>query len=180
MTESELLRRRDLRVTYRSTVSLKFADGRPFDNCQTSNISVSGVFVAGVSGVKLWDKCAVAFQLIGRSSSLVLAMTGQVVRVQDDGVALQFDEVGEDSFCHLQNIVYSNYRQQGQFCGSEVELATHIEDESLYLGMPGATGKPLPDIYLSDGRDDDYFGFSDDLDGDIIDRIDSQKDEEDY
>jgi hypothetical protein len=160
---------------------LKFADGQIFEDCQTSNISVSGVFVEGVSGVKLWDKCAVAFHLIGRSSSLVLAMTGQVVRLQDDGVALQFDEVGEDSFCHLQNIVYSNYRQEGQFCGSEVELATHIEDESLYLGTPGATGRPLPDIYLGDGReDDDYSGFSDDLDGDIIDRIDSQNDEEDH
>ncbi len=148
MTESESERRRDARVTFRATARLKFDGGRVFDDCQIMDISISGVFVEGVTGVEPWDKCAVEFRLIGRSSSLMLALKGQVVRVQADGVALQFDGVDEDSFCHLQNIVYYNYRQEGKLGEAGAGQAVESGDESLYLGLAGGQSKPLPDIYL--------------------------------
>jgi|GEM_PF-3210287 len=181
MTESKHERRRGARVTFRATARLKFESGQVFENCQTSDVSVSGVFVEGVSGVSAWDKCAVDFQLVGRSSSLVLAMKGQVVRAQENGVALQFDEVDEDSFCHLQNIVYYNFRQEGRLGESCAEHAVEIDDESLYLGLAGGTSKSLPGINLGGEReDDDFSGYGDEMDRDIIDRIDAQEDDDDY
>lgn len=180
MTESESERRREVRVVFRATARLKFDDDRIYDNCRTSNISVSGVFVEGVVGVAVWDKCAVDFQLVGRSSSLVLALQGQVVRVQDDGVALQFDEVDEDSFCHLQNIVYYNYRREERPGETSPEPDFEFGDETLYLGLGGGKGKPLPGNYLSNGRDDDeYSEFDDELDRDILDRIGPSDDPDD-
>lgn len=169
MAANQEEKRRDLRVTFRATARLRFSGKRIFDKCETSDISVSGVFVQGVSGVVSGEKCEVEFHLIGRSSSLVLEMAGEVVRVAEGGVALQFLEVDQDSFCHLQNIVYFNYKEAGQMGGSFVEVASEVEDETIYLGLDGTrSNKPLSDAYLNDGDGDDY---GDDLDRDVIDRV---------
>jgi hypothetical protein len=162
-------KRRDLRVTFRATARLRFPDARVFDKCETSDISVSGVFVQGVSGVAGGDRCEIEFRLVGRSSSLLLEMAGEVVRVAESGVALQFIEVDQDSFCHLQNIVYFNFKEAGQLGIPFGEHVPEVEDESIYLGLDGLrTGKPLPDNYLGNGDGDDDFG--DDLDQDLIPR----------
>lgn len=182
--ESKKERRRDPRVTFRAIARLKFTDGRVFDNCQTSDVSVSGVFVEGVTGVETWDNCAVDFQLVGRSSSLVLTLNGQVVRVQPEGVALQFDDVDEDSFRHLENIVYYNYRQEGRLGVASFELPTEVDDESLYLSQPIGTRKPpVRSDFLgadNDEEDDDYSDYGEEIDREIIDRIGSRDDEDDY
>lgn len=180
MIDSERERRRDVRVTFRATALLKFAGGKVFDNCQTSDISVGGAFVEGVRGVAAGEQCTVAFHLIGRSSSLVLDMTGEVIRVMEQGVALQFAEVDEDSFCHLQNIVYFNYRQEGQLGESGPSSVAGIDDETLYLGLVGGKTSPLADNYLGSDRLDDFPDYGEDLDRDILDQVGPRKDEEDF
>ena len=170
MAENREEKRRDVRVTFRATARLRFSSGRLFEKCETSDISVSGVFVQGVSGVAAGESCEVEFRLVGCSSSLVLEMTGEAVRVTEGGVALQFLEVDQDSFCHLQNIVYFNYKEAGQLGAPVGELAGEVDDETLYLGLDAARpGKPLPDNYLGNGEgygDDE----GDDLDGEVIAR----------
>lgn len=164
MAENRQEKRRDLRVIFRSTVRLRFPGERVFDKCETSDISVGGVFVQGVSGVVSGERCEVEFHLTGRSSSLVLEMDGEVVRVAESGVALQFAEVDQDSFCHLQNIVYFNYKEAGQMGGPLGEMVGGVEDETIYLGLDGLRSvKAIPDNYLGDGDDDD-------LGDDIVDR----------
>ncbi|MEN8143211.1 MAG: PilZ domain-containing protein, partial [Thermodesulfobacteriota bacterium] len=90
MVETGQERRRDVRVTFRATAKLSYSDNRSFDECETRDMSVSGVFVEGVTGVDFGEKCEVEFHLCGRTSNLVLEMAGETVRIQDDGVALQF------------------------------------------------------------------------------------------
>lgn len=169
MVENQEEKRRDLRVTFRSTARLRFSGERVFEKCETSDISVGGVFVQGVSKVENGEKCEVEFRLTGRSSSLLLEMAGEVVRVTEDGVGLQFLEVDPDSFCHLQNIVYFNYKEAGLLGGlPSGELVGEVEDETVYLGLDQVRpGKPLPANYLGndDGYGDDY---GDDLDRDDI------------
>ncbi len=173
-------RRRDPRVTFRASVRLKFERGQEFDDCQTSNISVNGVFVEGASGVANGDKCQVDFQLVGTSSTLLLKMTGEVVRIDDLGVALQFVEVDQDSFYHLQNIVYVNYRLEG---GPEVQEQGDIfelEDESLYLGLAaGSTDKKSRAGRRRDFAEDDDDDFEEDADGEILDSL-GFHDDDDY
>lgn len=170
MTENQQERRRDVRVTFRATVRLRFPDGREFAKCETADISVSGVFVKGVAGVAVGERCEVEFNLLGRSSSLLLEMAGEVVRVMNDGVALQFYEVDQDSFCHLQNIVFFNYKEAGGPDAAFAASATEVADETLYLGLDEPRrAKPLPDDYLGNGHGDgDDYG--DDLDRDIVSR----------
>ena len=117
MTEQQNERRRDIRVTFRTTVRISFPDGRTFDECETSDVSVSGVFVKGVKGVGFGDKCRVELHLTGKTSNLVLKLAGEVVRPQEDGVPLHFLEVDEDSFYHLKNIVYFSYKHSGDEVG---------------------------------------------------------------
>ena len=169
-------KRRDLRVTFRTTARLRFSEGRDFDKCETSDISVGGVFVLGVDGVACGERCEVEFHLTGRTSSLTLELTGEVVRLGEGGVALQFLEVDQDSFYHLQNIVFFNYQEKGQPDESAfAEILSVVDDEALYLGLgAGKSGKPLSDHYLASAeRDDDY---GDDLDGDIVSRTGHDRD----
>jgi len=177
MANADQDRRRDVRVTFRATAKLKFGEDRIFDECETGNISISGVFVGGVVGVERGEKCDVEFYLSGRTSSLVLEMDGEVVRVEENGIALQFLDVDQDSFCHLQNIVFFNYRQEGGLDSIE-EVSDVVDDESLYLSLEERKGKPLPANYLDDKDSDDDF-FDDDLDRDILDQVDSWRDDDD-
>ncbi|MBU0674218.1 MAG: PilZ domain-containing protein [Proteobacteria bacterium] len=171
-------RRQDVRVTFRASAKLEFSGSRRFEECETKNVSVSGVFVEGVTGVALGEKCDVEFHLVGRTSTLVLEMAAEVVRIEDTGVALQFYDVDQDSFCHMQNIVYFNYKHSGELSEITDEYAVEVEDESLYFGIVGDY-VPLPDDYLDEDEDlDDE--FSSDLDQDIIDQVRYQKDNDDY
>jgi len=170
MAENQQEKRRDVRVPFRATARLRFSGGRVFEQCETSDISVSGVFVHGVSGVAGGERCAVEFRLLGRSSSLVLEMAGEAVRVAAGGVALQFLEVDQDSFCHLQNIVYFNYKEAGQLDTPLGEKLSEVEDDTVYLGLDGlCRPNPLPDDDLGDGdgADDDY---GEDLDREVVAR----------
>lgn len=179
MAENQEEKRRDLRVTFRATARLSFPGGQVFEKCETSDISVGGVFVQGVSGVAGGERCEVEFRLTGRSSSLVLELVGEVVRVAESGVALQFLEVDQDSFCHLQNIVFFNYREAGQLGLPFGEQSFEVEDESLYLGLDELRNhKPLPDNYLGNG-DLDVDDYGDDLDRDIISHAGDNPDQDD-
>jgi hypothetical protein len=162
MTETQHERRRDARVTFRTFAKLSYPEGRVFKDCETRDVSVSGVFVEGVSGVALGEKCDVEFHLTGRTSSLVLEMAGETVRVLDDGVALQFFDVDEDSFYHLQNVVYFNYKQSGGV--GEDSGPEDVDDKSLYLSLEEGGNSPLPDNYLDEVDDEDDFEPTDEDD----------------
>lgn len=100
-------RRQNTRVHFHTTASLQFSE-RLFKNCETRDLSVKGLFVQNVTGQEAGDKCEIDLHLSGATSELKLAMRGEIVRVQEDGVAVNFYEVDLDSFYHLKNIVYYN------------------------------------------------------------------------
>ena len=113
--------------------------------------------------------------LTGRTSSLVLGMSGETVRVQENGVALQFFDIDEDSFYHLQNVVYFNYKSSGGV--GEVVGADDVDDESLYLGLDKGRKTPLPDNYLDEVDDEDSVDESDDQD--VYGHYEAKKEEDD-
>jgi len=175
MAENQQERRQDLRVTFRAVVRLQFAGARNFDRCETGDISVSGVFVEGVTGVECGEKCEVEFKLIGRTSTLVLELSGEVVRVSDAGVALQFLQVDQDSFCHLQNIVYFNYKQAGELEVDSDAAIGAVDDESVYLGLETSRRKSLSidsGDELAEGDDDG------ELDTEVAERLSYARDED--
>lgn len=181
MSDKNNEKRRGLRVTFRTTVKLIFPGGLIVDECETRDISVAGVFVKNIKGTDFAGKCQVELHLAGRTSNLVLEMAGEVVRAQDDGIALQFLDVDEDSFYHLQNIVYFSYKHSGVE-GEMLAAIGDVEDESLYEGLTaGRRAKPLPDNYLDETDDDDSDDADDDdIEGGIAKQIGRFQDDEDY
>lgn len=176
MAEKNLDRRQDVRVTFRALARVQFSGGRIFKKCEIDDISVGGVFVVGVSGVTCGESCELEFQLIGRTSTLVLEISAEVVRTEGGGVALQFTKVDQDSFCHLQNIVFFNYKQAGQLGENFEEAAAVVEDELLYLGHDEPRRKSLPDEAedgYGDGEEED-----DNLEAEMSGRISSDREEE--
>ncbi len=165
-------RRRDVRVTFQSKAKLVFGD-KVFDDCETRNISVSGVFVSGVDGVGYGARCAVEFRLVGRTSTLVMDMSGEVVRVEDGGVGLQFFDVDRDSFCHLKNIVYFNYKNPVEL-GDEYSTEA-VDDASAYLSPLDISEFLAPE----DNNDDEYsFNDADDIDLDLVSRARKAEDDD--
>jgi len=106
-------RRKNSRVTFRTTISLSFAGAR-YEQCETQDLSLKGVFVKGVHGHALGDRCDAVLCLTGSTSNLCLQMKGEVVRVTPAGVGLRFVEIDLDSFYHLKNILYYNSENPDQ------------------------------------------------------------------
>ena len=175
MINTKKNRRGDVRVTFRATAKLRFSGDRVFDDCETRNISVSGVLVDDVKGVERGEKCDVEFHLSGRTSTLVLEMSGEVVRADGSTIALQFFGVDQDSFCHLQNIVYFNYKHPGELGDGYDDLLESIDDESLYYGIDYNYG--LSDGLISSGNFDDLLSedydkeFGDEYDNEILEQV---------
>ncbi|MEW6594432.1 MAG: PilZ domain-containing protein [Thermodesulfobacteriota bacterium] len=111
MTETN--RRKNSRVAFQATVSLSFAGAR-YEQCETRDLSLKGVFVVGLHGHKTGEQCEVVLCLTGTTSRLCLEMKGEVARVEADGSGLRFREIDLDSFYHLKNILYYNSENPDQ------------------------------------------------------------------
>ncbi len=99
-------RRRNTRVHFETLIDLS-CDKHSFTRCETDNLSTKGVFVLGITDLKLDDHCDLTLHLSG-GHNLVLTMKGTVQRITEAGVGLHFTETDLDSFTHLKNIIYYN------------------------------------------------------------------------
>ncbi len=115
-------RRKDSRVPFTTTASLVFPD-KSYATLQTRDLSMKGIFVPGVKGRKIGDKCDMVLHLAGASSDISLRMKGEVVRTEKDGIGLHFYEIDIDSFYHLRNILYYNLENPDKL---DDELSDHI------------------------------------------------------
>lgn len=113
-------RRHTTRVKFETKVSLIFA-GETYEECDTEDLSVKGLFVKGV-GRTVGEECEVTLRLLGLSSELMLEMKGKVARVTEKGIAIHFYEFDLDSFYHLKNIVYYNSDNPDELHDNYVEL----------------------------------------------------------
>ncbi len=75
-----------------------------------SNLSLKGMYFEynGLPPLSSGSNVLATIQLIGHSSSLQIDVKCEIVRLDDDGVALKFIELDMDSFMHLKNIVSYN------------------------------------------------------------------------
>lgn len=124
MTHEE--RRKNTRVVFHTTATVRFA-GEVFERLAIGDLSLRGVYLAGISGRRQGEKCEVALFLTGTSSELKLNMAGKVVRQDDKGVGIHFEEIDIDTFFHLKNIVYYNANDPDQV---ENELTENIPEGS--------------------------------------------------
>jgi hypothetical protein len=117
-------RRASTRVSFSATVDLIFSD-RTYEKSETQDLSTTGVLAIGADG-KENEECEVILYLTGLTSDLCLRMKGKIVRVQPDGVAVNFFEIDIDSYYHLKNIVYYNSDNPDELVG---ELEDNLADD---------------------------------------------------
>ena len=114
-------RRRESRVPYRATADITFG-GKNLKGVETRDISITGTFIEGLTGFKKGEQCKINLVLLGEASELLLKMKGEVVRIEESGLALEFIDVTRDCFYHLKNIAYKKPRQ------SKIVLSDDFED----------------------------------------------------
>jgi hypothetical protein len=106
MTHEE--RRKNTRVLFQTTASVCFGGGQVCEQLPVRNLSLKGMFVEGIAGHNVGERCEILLFLSGTGSELKLSMQGEVVRVDADGMVVHFSELDIDTFFHLKNIVYYN------------------------------------------------------------------------
>jgi hypothetical protein len=119
-------RRKNARVVFHVAATVRFGED-VFERLAIKNLSLRGVYLEGISGHRLGEKCEVALFLTGASSELKLNMASKVVRQDDSGVGVHFEEIDIDTFFHLKNIVYYNADDPDQV---EDELVENIPEGS--------------------------------------------------
>ena len=74
-----------------------------------SDVSMGGCFVSGLQPLPVEDEYAISILLQAAESTFVrLYARGRIARVTEDGMAVEFIEIDEDSQTHLHNLVMYN------------------------------------------------------------------------
>jgi len=100
-------RRRRTRVVFTTEVELRAGDV-VVKSTRSKNISMTGIFVFAEHKLEPGTECDVTLRLLGATSDLRLSANGRVVRVTDDGLALEFTSLDLDSYVHLRNLIIYN------------------------------------------------------------------------
>ena len=96
-------RRQKTRAEFETKVNLS-SERKEYRECSTRDLSLSGIFVQGVSGLCEGEQCQIEIS----SSKVVLKIEGEVARISQDGVALRFLNMDHDCYHHLQTIILYN------------------------------------------------------------------------
>lgn len=105
-------RRQRTRIPFRTTANVH-ATGAMLVDQEVRDLSLTGVFVLGNHPLKAGQSCMVTIHLYeGDESDNVnvtdLTMEGKVLRVHEDGTAIQFEFLDPDSYLHLRRVVLLN------------------------------------------------------------------------
>lgn len=102
--------RRNVRVPFKASVSLWpiKQDVRQIQCEMTRDISMKGVFCYSDIKLPAGTACEMELELVGSSSKLILFIKGRIIRLDDDGMGIKFEEMDLDSFLHLKNILQYN------------------------------------------------------------------------
>jgi hypothetical protein len=114
--------RRDFsRVPFRVAVTLT-SDHATVMCADVRDVSLSGLYAIASARLPPGSLCDVEIVLGGAESEARLRIKGRVARVDIGGLAVQFLEMGFDTFYHLRNLVLYNCGDQGNI---EDEFKAH-------------------------------------------------------
>nr|MBF0222418.1 PilZ domain-containing protein [Desulfobulbaceae bacterium] len=97
-------KRKHPRVTFTGKVDLLFPDIE-YLNCEALNISLIGILVLGCQEQEDGTQCDIEFHDSSNESSRRLCIKGEVVRSNEDGIALLFRNMNVRTFTDLEEFV---------------------------------------------------------------------------
>ncbi len=99
-------RRNFTRVLFRGEAELR-CDGKVIRG-DLNNLSLRGMLVTSPDPCPLGKQVAVQIELTGATSEVSIRITGQVVRLQEGEIAIEFTGMDLDSFILLKNVIVYN------------------------------------------------------------------------
>jgi hypothetical protein len=103
----ERVPRRRLRVPFQVDVELH-VEGHDIISVTSKDISMKGVFIETGARISQDRPCRVRITLSGVSGMPPLDIKGKIVRVDSNGVGIDFLEMDSETFTHLRNIIAYN------------------------------------------------------------------------
>lgn len=119
-------KRRHFRKHFERQVKLAFFT-EFYDQCQVQNISFGGLFVQGQFPYKAGDQCYVIITHSGKSTRMTFRALAEIVRHEEEGIALRFLSMSFESLVLLELILL--YEQEEMSSGKERKLPTDLPFE---------------------------------------------------
>ena len=104
MTKGQVMseqKRRFARIIFQRHVSLDFLYDK-YEDCQIKDLSLTGMFLLGSYHQQVGEHCVVKLFQKGEASDLALKADAKVVRLTEEGVAVDFISMTFDSYMFLQ------------------------------------------------------------------------------
>ncbi len=102
MTTTE--KRRFTRAPFEMEIRV-ISDDRIVISNHLQNISFGGAYVLVEKPLSKGTPCILSIDLIGPRSLLRVEMEGEVIRVEDHGIAVKFTRIDVDSLVHLRHLI---------------------------------------------------------------------------
>ena len=100
-------KRRHTRIPFQTKVDVRFADDELLV-CDTKDLCLSGVWVQSNHDRREGEECEIIFRKAGIMNNRMLRLRGEVVRVDDSGMALLFTEMNYNTYTNLQTVLLDN------------------------------------------------------------------------
>jgi len=100
-------KRRHTRIPFQTKVDVRFEDDELL-SCDTRDLCLSGVWVQSNHDRCEGEKCEIIFHKTGVMNNRLLRLRGEVVRVDDTGMALLFTGMNYNTYTNLQTILLDN------------------------------------------------------------------------
>ncbi len=110
------------RVPFRMLAELK-EGGKECPVAEIRDLSMNGIFLEGDFSLAQGTACEVKLRLEGVEPPIQINLEGDVQRVEDSGVGIQFKQIPLESYEHLNRIVQLNSQNPNQ---SEDEIKGHV------------------------------------------------------
>lgn len=104
VTSTSKSKRKHPRIPYTGKVDLKI-NGRKFSDCRAQNLSLVGIWVMGCEGQEAGCQCDVEFHDAAPTANRSLRLTGEVVRVDNGGMGLLFNDINLRTYGDLESLI---------------------------------------------------------------------------
>ncbi len=97
-------KRRFTRINFETELKVCVED-TTIRSTRMRNVSLGGIFIITDKKVPVGKPCSVNIDLVGPSTRLHMELEGEVVRQEEDGIALVFTKTDADSLIYLKHFI---------------------------------------------------------------------------
>ena len=119
-------KRRHVRIHFERQVQLDFFT-EVFRKCQVQNVSIGGMYVTGEFPNKVDGQCYVNLTQSGEKTYLTLEALADIVRQDEEGLALKFTSMSFESLLSLEMILLYQAREDSS--DAEIKLPEDLPFE---------------------------------------------------